>query len=220
MSARRANPITHPRTAPSGPPGSTRTVFAALGTVVLLLASAPPAEAQAPPRQADAWEFYLTGGWFLPTGAQRASVKGADLTALVVSYVPRPSFALTGTFQWARSHALAVAGEPKLDIFIWDAGAETRAAPRSLGGAWTVAPFAGIGGGARSYNIPRLPAGPTINLAAYGSAGGEFAIHRVHLRLEVRDYVSRFKPLTGGGKAATRNDVVVILGVRFASNEA
>ncbi|WP_306599047.1 hypothetical protein [Geothrix sp. 21YS21S-2] len=195
-------------------------MFAALGAAVLGLASMRPAEAHTPPRQADAWELYLTGGWLIPTGAQRAGIKGADLTALVVSYVPRPSFAVTGTFQWARSHALAIAGEPKLDIFTWDVGAETRGTPRSLGGAWTVAPFAGIGGGARTYNIPELPADPTWNLAAYGSAGGEFAIRRVHLRLEVRDYVSRFKPLTGGGKAATRNDVAVILGLRFVKKTA
>lgn len=220
MSARRPSPIAHPRTAPFGHRGFTRTVFAALGAVVLGLASMRPAEAQTPPRQAEAWELYLTGGWLIPTGAQRASIKDADLTALVVSYVPRPSFAVTGTFQWARSHDLAVAGEPKLDIFTCDVGAETRGAPMSLGGAWTVAPFAGIGGGARSYNIPKLPADPTCNLAAYASAGGEFAIRRVHLRLEVRDYVSRFKPLTGGGKAATRNDVVVILGLRFVKKTA
>lgn len=220
MSARPVSPITHPRPTPSGRSGSTRTVFAALGAAVLVLASTRPSEAQTPPRQADAWELYLTGGWLIPTGAQRASIKGADLTALVVSYVPRPSFAVTGTFQWARSHSLAIAGEPKLDIFTWDVGAETRGAPMSLGGAWTVAPFAGIGGGARTYNIPKLPADPTWNLAAYGSAGGQFAIRRVHLRLEVRDYVSRFKPLTGGGKAATRNDVVVILGLRFVKKTA
>ena len=207
------------RTARRGRQGFARTVFGVLGVVAMLFASTRPAEAQSPPQPPAAWEFYVSGGWLMPTGAERASIKRADLTAVVVSYVPRPSFAITGTFQWARSHDLAVAGEPKLDVFICDVGAEARGTQMSLGGAWKVAPFIGIGGGARSYNIPKLPLDPTYNLAAYGSVGGEFAIHRVHLRLEVRDNVSSFKPLTGGGKAATRNDVVVMLGLRFVKKE-
>ncbi len=208
------------RAARVGPQGFLRPLFATLGAVALFLASSRPAEAQSPPQPPAAWECYVSGGWLLPTGAQRASLKRADLTAVVVSYVPRPSFAVTGTFQWARSHDLAFAGEPKLDVFICDVGAEARAPQVSLGGAWRVAPFVGIGGGARSYNIPRLPVDPTYNLAAFGSVGGEFAIHRVHLRLEVRDYASSFKPLAGGAKAATRNDVVVMLGLRFVKKAA
>lgn len=209
-----------PRTARVGRQGLRRTVFGAIGAFALLLASTRPAEAQSPPPPPAAWEFYVSGGWLIPTGAERTSIKKADLTAVVVSYVPRPSFAITGTFEWARSHDLAVAGEPKLDVFICDVGAEARGIERSLGGAWKVAPFVGIGGGARSYNIPKLPVDPTYNLAAYGSVGGEFAIHRVHLRLEVRDNVSSFKPLAGSGKSATRNDVVVMLGLRFVKKEA
>ena len=200
--------------------GFTRMVFATMGAILLLLASTRPAAAQTPPQPPAAWEFYVSGGWLIPTGAQRASLKGADLTAVVVSYVPHPSFAITGTFEWARSHDLAIAGEPKLDVFICDVGAEARGTQRSMGGAWKVAPFVGIGGGARSYNIPQLPVDPTYNLAAYGSVGGEFIIHRVHLRLEIRDYVSTFKPLAGSGKAATRNDVVIMLGLRFVKKGA
>ena len=206
------------RTARVGRQGFTRTLFGTIGAVVMLLASTRPAEAQSPPQPPAAWEFYVSGGWLMPTSAQRASIKTADLTAVVVSYVPRPSFTITSTFEWARSHDLAVAGEPKLDVFICDVGAEVRAPQMSLGDAWKVAPFVGIGGGARSYNIPKLPVDPTYNLTAYGSVGGEFAIHRVHLRLEVRDNVSSFKPLAGGGKSATRNDVVVMLGLRFTKD--
>jgi hypothetical protein len=203
-----------------GRQGFTRTVFGSIGAFAMLFASTRPAEAQSPPPPPVAWEFCVSGGWLMPSGAERASIKTADLTAVVVSYVPRPSFAITGTFEWARSHDLAVAGEPKLDVFICDVGAEARATERSLGGAWKVAPFVGIGGGARSYNIPKLHVDPTYNLAAYGSVGGEFAIHRVHLRFEVRDNVSSFKPLAGGGKTATRNDVVIMLGLRFVKKEA
>ncbi len=203
-----------------GRQGFSRKVVATMGAILLLLASTRPAEAQTPPQPPAAWEFYVSGGWLIPTGAQQASLKGADLTAVVVSYVPHPAFAVTGTFEWARSHDLVIAGEPKLDIFICDIGAEARGPHLSLGSTWKVAPFLGAGGGARSYNIPRLPTDPTTSLAAYGSAGGEFAIHRVHLRLEIRDYVSTFKPLAGSGKAATRNDVVIMLGLRFVKKGA
>jgi hypothetical protein len=206
------------RTARGGRQGFTRAMFVTIGAIAMLLTSTRPAKAQSPPPPPGAWEFYVSGGWLMPTGAQRATIKTADLTAVVVSYVPRPSFAITGTFEWGRSHDLAVVGEPKLDVFLCDVGAEARGTQMSLGGAWKVAPFVGIGGGAQSYNIPKLPVDPTYNLAAYGSVGGEFAIHRVHLRLEVRDNVSSFKPLAGGGKAATRNDVVVMLGLRFTKD--
>jgi hypothetical protein len=181
----------------------------------MLLASARTAEAQTPPQPPADWEFYVSTGRLIPTGVQRDTLKGADLTSLIVSYVPRPSFGITGTFGWGRSHDIAYAGEPKLDAFIFDLGAEARAPQLSMGSAWKVAPFVGIGGGTRSYNIPKLGAEATHNVAGYASVGGEFAIRRVHLRLEVRDYVSSFKPLVGDGKTATHNDVVVMLGLRF-----
>jgi hypothetical protein len=37
----------------------------------------------------------------------------------------------------------------------------------------------------------------------------------VGLRLEVRNYVTGFKPLVGAGKSDTRNEVVMMLGLRF-----
>jgi hypothetical protein len=36
------------------------------------------------------------------------------------------------------------------------------------------------------------------------------------LHLEVRDYVTGFRPLAGGGTADARNDVVVMTGLRFS----
>lgn len=54
-------------------------------------------------------------------------------------------------------------------------------------------------------------------MAAYGSAGGEFGISRVRLRLEARNYVTGFKPLNGEGAADTRNDVAVMAGLRFST---
>ena len=50
------------------------------------------------------------------------------------------------------------------------------------------------------------------------AADVEFGIRRVHLRLEVRDYVADFKPLVGGGKGKTRDDVVVTAGLGFSKH--
>jgi hypothetical protein len=39
----------------------------------------------------------------------------------------------------------------------------------------------------------------------------------VGLRIEARDYVTGYKPLIGSGTADTRNDVVVMAGLRIAT---
>jgi hypothetical protein len=75
--------------------------------------------------------------------------------------------------------------------------------------------FAGIGAGARSYNYRKLDVGATHNVAGYGAVGGEIGVSRVGIRLEVRDYVSGFKPLIGGGVSRTRNDMVITAAVRI-----
>lgn len=184
------------------------TFFMRIGTVKL--------HAQSTPAAASSWEFYGSAGWLIPTGAQKVGVKGADMTALIVSYVPQPSFAITGTFGWARSHARAWQGEPKLDVFTADVAAEARARKIPLGTSWKVAPFAALGMGARGYNIPSSAEAPTTNLSAYAGLGSELAWQDLRIRLELRDYVSRFKPLAGSGAAGTRNDLAILIGLRFA----
>jgi hypothetical protein len=157
----------------------------------------------------------VPSGGLLPTGAQRGAIKDAHLSALQVSYALRPSLAVTSTVGWARSRDLASANDPKLDVFTYDLGVEARGRERFSGRAVTFSPFAGAGAGARSYNHRKLDVDATHNVAAYGAVGGELGIGRVGLRLEVRDYVAGFKPLTGPGAASTRNDVVLMAGVRL-----
>ena len=128
-------------------------------------------------------------------------------------YAVAPAVAITGTFGWARSRDVASIDEPKLDVFTYDVGAEARA-PR-LGGALWFSPFAGIGAGARSYNYRNLHVDATHNPAAYASVGGEVGKGRLSLRIEARDYVTGFKPLDGRAGTDTRNDVVVMAGLRF-----
>jgi hypothetical protein len=198
----------------------TRTAVAAVGTLGLLLSSTHTAAAQTSDRQASAWELRFTSGAFIPAGSQRNFLKDAQMDAAQLSWVLRPSLAVTGTFGWARTRDLATADDPKLDAFTYDLGVEARAHELFAGHAVTLSPFVGAGAGARSYNYRKLDIDATHNLAGYGAAGGELGMGRVGLRLEVRDYATGFRPLAGAGKSDTRNDVVMLIGVRFNRHRA
>jgi hypothetical protein len=193
-------------------------IAAVLGsTLVTTTLSAQVTESQAARERQPGWELIVPSGTVVPMGSQRDAIKRANLTAVQLSYVPRPAFAITSTVGWARSRDIATAGDPKLDVFTYDLGAEVRA-PRWISGkAVTFTPFAGAGAGGRSYNYRKLDVDATHNVSAYGSVGGELGIRRIRLRLEARDYVTGFKPLSGEGAARTGNDVVVMAGLRFVS---
>ena len=167
------------------------------------------------PEQKPGWEFLVSSGAVVPTGAQREAIKRGNLTTTQLSYVLRPAVAVTATLGWARSRDIATVGDPKLDVFTYDVGAELRAPRWAAGNAITFSPFAGVGAGGRSYNHRSLHVDATHNVAAYGSVGGELGIRRVRLRLEARDYVTGFKPLNGVGASRMGNDVVVMAGLRL-----
>jgi hypothetical protein len=183
----------------------------------ILVATANAADAQTAATQRNGWEFLFSSGALIPTGAQRNALKDAQLSTAQVSYVIGSRFAITTMFGWARSRDLASAGDPKLDVFTYDVGAEARAPRRTAGRSMTFTPFVGVGVGSRSYNYRRLDVDATHNVAGYGAVGGELGRRRVRLRLEVRDYLTGFKPLDGEGTADTRNDVVAMIGLRLAA---
>ena len=79
----------------------------------------------------------------------------------------------------------------------------------------SLTPFVGVGAGGRSYNHRRLDADATHGLAGYAAVGGELGMGHVHVRLEVRDYLTRATSPARSGDSAARNDVVVMLGLRF-----
>jgi hypothetical protein len=193
------------------------TVAATLGMLVVL---AHPSAAQTSNPQEKKWELRVTSGAFVPTGEQRSTLKDAQMTAAQLSWLVRPSLALTGTFGWARSRDIASVDAPKLDVFSSDVGFELRTAQWFAGRAVTFSPFVGAGAGSRSYNYRHLNVDATNNLAAYASVGGELGAGRVGLRLEARDYATGFRPLAGAGRSEMRNDVVMMVGVRFNRHRA
>lgn len=188
---------------------------AALG-MVLVAGGASPVGAQAMPAAPRA-EFLITSGTLVPTGAQRDEIGRGKVTAAQFAFVARPNLALTATVGWARSHDIAAAGDPKLNVFTYDLGAELRTAQPLPIAAMTFQPLVGAGAGARSYDHRGVADDATHNLAAYGSVGGELGYRRVRVRLEARDYVTGFKPLAGAGASDRRNDVVIMVGLRLKS---
>ena len=175
-----------------------------------------PAQKQSATEQKSKWEFLIASGTLIPAGAQRGAIKRANLTTAQLSYVVRPHIAINSTLGWARSRDVASAGTPKLDIFTYDLGAEARSSQWNAGHTITVSSFAGGGAGARSYNSRNNDSNAIHQFAPYVSVGGEFSfrpsVRRVHVRLEVRDYMTG---LFGQGTGGTRNDVVAMVGLRF-----
>ena len=164
------------------------------------------------------FEFVVSSGALLPTGDQRGALKRANMTIAQLSYAVRPYLAVTTSAGWARSRDIATVAAPKLDIFTYDVGAELRADRWLSGRALTFTPFAGAGAGGRSYNYRSLDVDATHNLAAYGSAGGELGYRRIRFRVEARDYLTGFKPLTANGATGRRNDVSVMAGFRITAH--
>lgn len=119
---------------------------------------------------------------------------------------------LTSTVGWGRTRPLG-RSDAKLDMFTYDVGTEFRLPRRTGDGRFNVKPFTGVGVGARSYNYRNVDVATTHDLAAYVSAGGEIALAKVRLRLEVRDYMTWTNPAGSGG--ARRNDVAFLAGLRL-----
>jgi hypothetical protein len=198
-----------------------RTVLTALGLGALLVAAAS-AEAQdevlTTRSVASPFELRPFAGAYIPTGDHRDFLKDAVLVGAQASWRVIRQVAITGTFAWAPSEDRITVGDEKLDVYQYDVGAEARAQSWYNRGSWDFTPFVGLGVGGRTYNYRDLDdVDAKTTIAGYGALGGEVGFGRLGLRLEARDYVSRFEPLVGDGEAKARNDVTVAAGltVRF-----
>jgi hypothetical protein len=198
-----------------------RAVLTTLGIGGLLVATAS-AEAQdqvlTTRGASGAFEVRPYVGAYIPTGDQRDLLKDAVLVGAQASYRALNWLAVTGTFGWSPSKDRVTAGDQTLDLYQYDIGAEARAPSWYSAGSWDFTPFVGLGIGGRTYNYRDLDdVDAKTNVAGYGALGGEVGFGRLGLRVEARDYVSRFEPLIGDGDAKTRNDVTLAAGltVRF-----
>jgi len=158
------------------------------------------------------FEFRPYAGAYIPTGDQRDLLEDAVLVGAQASYRIFPQLAITGTLGWSPSKDRVSVGNEKIDLYQYDVGAELRAPSWFTSGAWDFTPFAGLGVGGRTYDYRDLDVDAKSNVAGFGVVGGELGFGRAGLRVEARDYVSRFKPFDGGD-SKTRNDVTVAAGL-------
>jgi hypothetical protein len=159
------------------------------------------------------FELRPYAGAYIPTGKQRDLLKDAVLVGAQASYRIVPQVAITGTLGWSPSKDRLTPGDQTLDLWQYDIGAEFRAPSWFTSGSWDFTPFVGLGAGGRTYDYRDLDdVDAKTNLAGFGVLGGELGFGRAGLRVEARDYVSQFKPFTGGD-SKTRNDVTVAAGL-------
>lgn len=186
------------------------------GLAVVAVAAANRLEGQTP--GARNFEIRPYVGAYLPTGDQREIFKDAILVGAQASYRINPQVAITGTLGWSPTEDRLTAGSETVDLLQYDIGAELRAPAWLRGESWDFTPFFGLGAGGRTYDYRDLDnVDAKTNVAGYGALGGEFGFGQFGLRIEGRDYVSRFEPLTGNGETKTRNDVALAAGltIRF-----
>jgi hypothetical protein len=190
-------------------------MFARIAVVAAAISFVTPhaVRAQSAPEPAR-WEFRVSSGALVPTGARQDELTRGKFTAAQISYTVSPRVVVVGTTGWGRARGTAI-GAPKLDVFSYDVGTEIGPARPQAGRRLTFRPFAAAGAGGRSYNYRDEALDAAHNLTAYAGFGGELGIRRVHLRIEARDYVGAFTPLDGKGNAAARNEVVFLAGVRL-----
>ncbi len=191
------------------------TVSGILGGVAVAALLAANLEAQEP--SARNFEIRPYVGAYLPTGDQRDIFKDAILVGAQASYRIVPQVAITGTLGWSPTEDRLTAGQT-VDLLQYDVGAELRASAWLRGESWDFTPFFGLGVGGRTYDYRDLDnVDAKTNVAGYGALGGEFGFGQFGFRIEGRDYVSRFEPLTGNGETKTRNDVALAAGltIRF-----
>jgi hypothetical protein len=156
-------------------------------------------------------------GAFVPVGAQRDLLGTAVLTGLQWSWRMTYGVAITSRLAWSPTRDIQLSGDQRLDLFQYDIGGEARGESFFSGAGWDVTPFAGLGGGARTYVFRALPVRSKTNLAGYGALGVEFGYGSMGFRIEGRNTFSQLKPLVGTGSNTTRNDLALSGGlfVRF-----
>src|SRR5205823_6118477 len=149
-------------------------------------------------------------GAYVPTGDQRDCLKDAVLVGAQAAWNANANLSVTGSFGWAPSKDKITPGDQTVDAFQYDVGLELRPSTPTLA---LTTPFIGGGIGGRTYSYRGYSVDSKTNFDGYGALGFDVISGPIDIRVEGRDYVSRFQPLTGGGDTKTRNDLALFAGL-------
>jgi len=148
-------------------------------------------------------------GAFFPTGAQRVVLDDALLVGGQGGIEMADALHLVGTLAWAPHRTSKGAC-----VYNYDVGVETFRS-FDMNARWQARPFVGAGLGGRTYVDHARDDHRETNFLGYAALGTELQHEKLALRVEGRDYISRFKGLSGELEADTRQDIAVVAGLAF-----
>ena len=169
-------------------------------------------QAQAPSRPSV--ELRPVVGAYVPTGDQRDVFKDALLLGVQGGIQVTRRFHVVGNLAWIDGKGLFPAADRSVRTYQYDAGVEYNGYRESIAG-WVTGPFIGVGVGGRTYDYAAAGWGTKTYVDGYGALGVEFEHGNVSVRVEGRDYVSRYGAPTPGASTTTRNDLTLGLGVAY-----
>ena len=149
----------------------------------------------------------------VPTGEQRNLFTDAALLGAQIALELRPTVHVVGTFGWAASQTSYNIPDDNVNMFTYDVGVEMSLV-QSLGGAWELKPFVGLGAGARTYaysgDLPDQTCG-----SAYLGGGTEFQLVPWAFRLEARYNAFCYQTPFTTDESETRYDLGLTLGLAY-----
>ncbi len=177
---------------------------AVLVSLVLVSLVASPVLAQSD--HAATPEFRPIVGALVPTGDQRDVIEDAPLGGVQFGLELHRDLHLCGTFAYARSEHRALASRNAVNVWQMDVGLE-KVSAFSPSNTWRLRPFAGLGAGVRIFDYGNRESKAENCPAVFGALGVETQSHRLALRLEAREYATRFRGIRGGETASVRGDL-------------
>ena len=182
------------------------------GVLVAALLIGQSASAQQP--DVYGYEIRPIVGAYVPMGVQRHDFRTATLLGAQAAFEFSEYFHVVGTASWTHGHAKFLAADNDLThVWQYDLGMEFGAF-QELPDAWFFRPFAGIGGGGRTYDYRESVIGTRTCTAGYAALGAEWQKSALGIRLEGRGYASCFEsPVTS--RHHTRVDGSFFAGVAY-----